>query len=264
MPLAGPLFIVGIGTVWGWRHAFWIAGIPGLIMAGLILWLVRNPPHERTDDAPKGSVIPLLKLRNIRFTMSLATLNMIIAAAIQGFVPLYLVSEIGLSNPMMGVVMTVQGVVMVGLSFIGPMWSDYIGRRAAIFGSYTLVLLGYLVLGFSNGVLPLVFIGAALAGGFGGAGMLVMVVVPGESAPVHLKATSMGFNAAVGEMIGAAGGSVLVGMAFDRVGLSVLPWLAIGAAALGMLVTLGLRETAPKVVARKAAAAPNQSPGAAI
>ena len=45
-------------------------------MAAIIWVLVRNPPHQRTNDTPRGSVIPLVKLRNIRFTMTLATLQM--------------------------------------------------------------------------------------------------------------------------------------------------------------------------------------------
>ncbi len=45
IPLLGPLVIVGIGTLYGWREAFWIAGMPGLIMAAAIWLLVRNPPQ---------------------------------------------------------------------------------------------------------------------------------------------------------------------------------------------------------------------------
>jgi hypothetical protein len=41
-------------------QAFWFAGVPGLIMAAAIGLFVRNPPHTRTDDTPKGSVVPLL------------------------------------------------------------------------------------------------------------------------------------------------------------------------------------------------------------
>ena len=32
IPLLGPLTVVGIATLYGWREAFWIAGIPGLVM----------------------------------------------------------------------------------------------------------------------------------------------------------------------------------------------------------------------------------------
>ena len=89
----------------------------------------------------------------------------------------------------------------------------------------------------------------ASAGG-GGAGILVMNVVSGESAPAHLKATAMGFNAAVGELLGAGAMPVVIGTIADDVGLWTLPWLMVAAAALLCLVALGLRETAPRIVER--------------
>ena len=138
IPLLGPLVIVGIGTLYGWRDAFWIAGIPGLIMAVAIWALVRNPPHKRADDTPRGSVIPLLKTRNIRFTMLLATLNMTVYVGVLGFLPLYLVNVLGLGSAMMGVVVTVQGVAMVAFGLIGPMLSDHFGgsrRFTAVYWS---------------------------------------------------------------------------------------------------------------------------------
>jgi predicted MFS family arabinose efflux permease len=255
IPLLGPLVIVGIGTAVGWRAAFWVAGIPGLITAALIWLLVRNPPHERAADTPKGSVIPLLQVRNIRFTLVIATLNMTFYAGIFGFLPLYLVNVLGLSNAMMGVILTALGVAAVFYGFVFPMLSDRLGRKAAIFGAYAIAGLGMLMLALSGGALPLVFAGAMLSvAGGAGAGILIMVVIPGESAPPHLKATAMGFNAAVGEMLGAGAMPVVIGAVADRIGLDTLPWILAGVAALVILVTLGLRETAPKLVALRTAA----------
>jgi MFS family permease len=249
IPLFGPLVFVGIGTLWGWRHAFWIAGVPGLVMAFLMWRLVRNPKRDApTSAVPKGSIIPLVKLRNLRFTMTLATLNMTVIVGVTGFLPLYLVNVLGLSNPMMGVVVTAQGAAMIAFGFIGPMLSDHFGRKLAIFGSFTASMLGLLVLAFSDGSLPLVFAGAILAGGIAGSSILIMNVIPGESAPLHLEATAMGFNAAFGEMLGAGAMPVVIGWAADKAGLGILPWILIGIAVLAILVTFGLRETAPKLV----------------
>jgi ACS family hexuronate transporter-like MFS transporter len=249
VPLLGPLVIVGIGTLWGWRHAFWIAGGPGLVVAILMWWLVRNPERRApTDVVPRGSIIPLVKLRNIRFTMTLATLQMTAFVGVTGFLPLYLVKVLGLSNPMMGVVVTAQGVVMVAYGFIGPMLSDHFGRKPALISSFVVAALGWLVLAFSGGSLPLVFVGSILAGGSAGSAILIMNVIPGESAPLHLKATAMGFNAAFGEMLGAGAMPVAIGWAADKAGLGILPWVLMGFSVLAMLVTLGLDETAPKLV----------------
>jgi MFS family permease len=249
IPLLGPLIIVGIGTAYGWREAFWFAGVPGLIMAATIGLFVRNPPHSRTDDTPKGAFWPLLKVRNIRFSMLLATLNMTSYATLLGFGPLYLVNVAGLNNGTMSVVMTGVGLAGVLFAFVGPMLSDRVGRKPVIFGAYAISTLGVLLLAFAQGSVPLAFAGTVLTGAGGaGTGALIMAIIPGESAPPHLKGTAMGFNAAVGEMIGAGLMMVLVGWIADRAGLGVIPWVLMVVAVLFCLVTLALKETAPKLV----------------
>jgi MFS family permease len=46
-------YIVGgyAGATWGWRAAFWIAGLPGLLLALLVL-KVKEAPRGQNDDAP--------------------------------------------------------------------------------------------------------------------------------------------------------------------------------------------------------------------
>jgi MFS family permease len=254
IPLLGPLTIVGMATLYGWREAFWIAGIPGLIMAAAIWLLIRNPPHERTDDTPKGSVVPLLKLRNMRFAMMLAALNMTFYVSLLSFGPLYLVNVVGLSNAMMAAAMTGIGVIGVLFAFVGPMLSDRFGRKPAIFGAYAISIVGAAMMALADGSVALVFAGTVLAGAGGaGTGALIMAIIPGESAPPHLRGTAMGFNAAVGELLGAGLMPVAVGSAADRLGLGILPWLLAAAGVLFCLLTFGLTETAPNVVERRAA-----------
>jgi MFS family permease len=256
VPMLGPLVIVSIGTLYGWREAFWIAGIPGLIMATAIWLLIRNPPHLVEDDTPKGAVWPLLKIRNMRFSMTLAVLNMTSFGALLGFGPLYIVNIAGLSNGSMSVIMTALSMAGVFFAFVGPMLSDRVGRKPVIFGAYVISGAGALLLVFGGHSLPLVFAGTVLAGAGGaGTGALIMAIIPGESAPAHLKGTAMGFNAGVGELLGAGAMSVVVGRIADRLGLEVLPWVLLAVAVLFCLLTLALRETAPKVLERRAAAA---------
>ena len=246
VPLLGPLVIVGIGTHYGWRHAFWLAGIPGLILAALMWALIRPPREARREAAPKGSFLPLFRIRNIRISMALAIIQMTGIVGIIGFVPLYLVKVLGLSETMMGAVMTTAQTAMVAYGFIAPLASDRFGRKPAIIGCYLLSVPGYLLLAFSGGALPLVFAGAALIGAFMGASILVMNAIAGESAPPHLSATAMGLNAAVGEMLGAGAMPIAIGWLADRVGLGMLPWFFLGLAALFCVVTLALTETAPR------------------
>ena len=169
IPLLGPLTIVGIASLYGWREAFWLSGIPGLIMAAAIWLWIRNPPRVKAENAPKGSIGPLLKLRNIRFAMALAALNMTCYASLLGFGPLWLVNVAGMSDAMMATTITGVGVIGVLFAFIGPMLSDRYGRKPAIFGCYAVSIVGALMMALANGSVPLVFAGCLLTGA-GGAG----------------------------------------------------------------------------------------------
>jgi sugar phosphate permease len=94
------------------------------------------------------------------------------------------------------------------------------------------------------------------AGG-AGTGALIMAIIPGESAPAHLKGTAMGLNAGVGEMFGAGLMPVAVGWVADRAGLEVIPWVLLVVAVLFCLITLGLKETAPRLAGALSAGDPN-------
>jgi MFS family permease len=252
IPLLGPVVIVGVGQWLGWREAFWIAGAPGLVMALTITILVRNPPVAESIGHEAGNIIAaivdILRIRNIRFTMALATCSMTCVIAFTGFLPLYLVNVLGLSNTVMSAVVTTGMAAAVFYGFLGPALSDRYGRRPVIMAFYVVTALGGLFLLISHGSLPLVFTGGVLAAGWAGCSILIMNVIAGESAPDQLKATAMGFNAALGEALGAGLGPVLIGASADRVGLGVLPWVMIGASFVVCVVTMWLRETAPKLV----------------
>ena len=214
--------------------------------------LVRNPPHERKDDLPKGAIGPLLKLRNVRFSIVLATLNMASYASLLGFGPLYFVNVSDMSNATMGGVMTGIGLIGVLCAFVGPVLSDRFGRKPVIFTAYAISAAGALLLAVAGTSLPLVLSGAMLiAVGGAGTGALIMAIIPAEAAPDHLKGTAMGFNAGVGELIGAGLLPILIGWATDQVGLTILPWILAAVGVLFCLLTLGLRESAPLVVARR-------------
>jgi len=254
IPLLGPVVIVGVGQWLGWREAFWIVGVPGLVTALLITTLVRNPPVEPAQGGERrgivGAIVEIVRIGNVRWTMVLATCSMTCVIAFTGFLPLYLHSVQGLSLTLIGAVMTTGMAAAVGYGFLGPALSDRYGRCPMIAAFYILTAVGAVLLILAHGSLPLVFAGAIMAAGWAGPSILIMNVIAGESAPERFRATAMGVNAAFGEAVGAGLGPVLIGVAADRVGLGVLPWVMIVAAALVCLVTLRLKETAPKVVAR--------------
>ena len=48
----GPIAVVAVGTAFGWRNAFYLAGLPGVLAAFLMLWLIREPPRQQLAAPP--------------------------------------------------------------------------------------------------------------------------------------------------------------------------------------------------------------------
>src|SRR5262249_25112435 len=65
LPLA-PIMITQIAARWGWRWAFFVAGVPGVIL-GLLLWkYVREPQQrQRSHTISVGEFFTVLRHRNI-------------------------------------------------------------------------------------------------------------------------------------------------------------------------------------------------------
>jgi cyanate permease len=79
---------------------------------------------------------------------------------------------------------------------------------------------------------------------------LFMATVPSESVDPKHQATVLGLCMGSGEVLGGVLAPSLAGVAADHVGLSAPLWIMLGLTILAGLLALGLRETAPRVLAR--------------
>jgi cyanate permease len=86
--------------------------------------------------------------------------------------------------------------------------------------------------------------------GLNGLFPLFMATIPAESVDPRLTATLAGIIIGTGEVIGGVLSPSIAGALADRFGLSAPVWLMFALALAGGLVALGLRETAPRVLAR--------------
>jgi fucose permease len=99
------------------------------------------------------------------------------------------------------------------------------------------VLAGIFFVGWSvNGIFP-----------------LFMATVPSESVDPRHTATVLGICMGTGEIFGGVLAPFVAGIAADRAGLAEPLLMMVGLALCGGLLALGLRETAPRVLARRAA-----------
>lgn len=246
-----PPVIVSLAVAYGWRTAFYLTCIPGLIAAALIWRHVRNTQGGRADsqhgDVQAGPRWTLLRERNIWLSVLISCVFMAWFAIIISFAPTYLINAKAFEPGMMSAVMSCMGVAWVIWGFAVPAISDRIGRRPAlIFFSFVAACCP---LAFLFAESPVVLGGLLLLTYTGlGCFTLFMATIPAETVPPAAMATALGMIMGVGELIGGFVAPTLAGLAADRWGLDVVMWVAAAGALLAGVLSLGLVETAPRRV----------------
>ena len=129
-----------------------------------------------------------------------------------------------------------------------PAFSDFIGRKPAMIVFCFVGIVGPIGAlyfdGSIGGIATLLFIGWAGTGAF----PLFMGVVPGETVPRALAASSMGLVVMVGELVGGVAMPWVAGRAADETSLAAPMLIAAGCALCGGITALFLKETAPRKV----------------
>jgi predicted MFS family arabinose efflux permease len=134
-----PLVLVAVASSCNWRWAFFLAGVPGLIMALLIPKFVRQPAATAT---PAQTAAPLaessmgygemLQHRNMWLCMLMAIFMVAWMVLGWAFLPLFYTKVRQISNGQMSVLMSVLGLSAAFFSFVVPALSDRFGRRPVI------------------------------------------------------------------------------------------------------------------------------------
>jgi MFS transporter, ACS family, hexuronate transporter len=261
----GPIAVVAVGTAFGWRNAFYLAGLPGVLAAFLMLWLIREPPREQLAAPPTmgggpvgvgrssapGSPGAAWKHRNVLLCVAMSILLVAFVVVFSIFMPLYLVNVRGLSPKVMGWLMSMFGLTAMFFAFFVPGSSDVLGRRPVIISMSLIASLLPLSVLFIHQQLWLVFvmfgIGAAASGVF----PLVMATIPSETVPPHQLATVLGLTMGLGEIIGGVFAPWIAGSAADAYGLGATLWILVGlSVATGGLASF-VQETAPRVLRQR-------------
>ena len=170
--------------------------------------------------------------------------------------PLYLTQVRGYSQTDTSWLMGTLGISATIGSFATAGLSDVIGRRPVMIAmpliSVLLPLGAMYYQGPYMGMVAIFFVGWALNGIF----PLFMATIPSESVPPAMAATVFGICMGTCEIIGGAGGPAIAGVVADRVGLEGPLWMMAGLTLVGGLFAFGLKETAPRVLARRGQLAP--------
>ncbi|MFD0902114.1 MFS transporter [Actinomadura sediminis] len=260
--IVAPVAVVWLAETFGWRTAFFVTIVPGIVIAGLIAKFVleRSPRSVAAEQAagapakrPKVPIRDVLRMRNVVICMLIAPCYLTWFVTLITFTPKYLTDEKHWSPGTMSAVMTCLGVAWVLWGFATPAISDRIGRRPALIGFTALAVCCPLAVVHVESP---VLLGALLILTYTGLGCftLFMATIPAETVPKAALATALGVIMGVGELAGGFLGPLVAGRASDAWGLQAAMFIAAGGAALVVALSFALRETAPAVLRRRAGA----------
>jgi predicted MFS family arabinose efflux permease len=243
---AAPLVLVAIASTFNWRWAFFLSGVPGLIMALLIAKFIRQPTAPARPPAETNMGYgEMLRHRNMWLCMLMAIFMVAWMVLGWAFLPLFYTKVRHMTNGQMSILMSVLGLSAAFFSFVVPALSDRFGRRPVIvIFSFIGLLVPLAALHFQGSLFvlgTLIFIGWSASGTF----PLFMGTVPSETIPARYVATSLGMVVGLGEILGGVSAPAIAGRAADLYGLQAPIVIMAICAVVGTVLALFLRETAP-------------------
>jgi MFS transporter, ACS family, hexuronate transporter len=249
----GPLVIVWMAIRFGWRNAFFLAALPGVVMALLIAALVREPTQAiAATRIERGGFARVLADRSMLLCIAISTLLVAYLVVFFTFAPLYLIQVRGFDQQHMSWLMSSFGVASMAVAFLVPGSSDRFGRKPVIIVASLLGLVLPLGLLFSSGrqLMPLIAciaVGSALSGVF----PLAMATIPSEIVGQARTATALSLTMGISEILGGVLAPSVAGKVADIDGLSATLWILVGLVAVIIALAAMLRETAPRALIRR-------------
>ncbi|CCH31969.1 MFS transporter [Actinosynnema sp. NPDC047251] len=242
-----PGIMIGLAAAAGWRPAFALVAVPGIVVAVLVAVFMRE---DRAAEGPHRvrarDFRQVLTNRNVLLALVGTTVCIGSSIGFGTFVPVFLAGA-GHSPGTSTLVLTVYGLVIALGNVVAPAVSDRFGRRPALFAAALcsgLVPLFFVL--FVDSV-PLLLVSMVVGLMAGGSLTLIAYVVPGESVPPELMATAFALQIAVGETVGGTLGPQIGGAIADATHSLTNTLLLYGAAPVVLaVVALLIRETAPR------------------
>jgi MFS family permease len=249
----GPLLAVWIADHYGWRTAFFVSAVPGLVLVLALLLTMRpdEPVPRAKSEVSQGpgfiaSLGELLAIRNMRFVLALAGSFTAWLVLQNVYLPVYLTGTKGLTPAEMSHVLSLGGVAGLAGGITLPLLSDFVGRRAVCVIAGLATLIAPLAMLYLPGD-PVLMAGAIFVGWLPlGMAPLFCSIVPGESVPPHLATSAVGLAMGTAELLGGVLAPIVVGPIADARGLDAVFWICVGLALTTVLAAIMLSETAPR------------------
>ncbi len=249
----GPIIIFWLANHFGWQKAFYIVAIPGFVMAFLIAIFMREPTQlDRHPKPTLNSAVKLLANRNVLVSVLISIFLVAFLVVLFNFMALYLINTKGISPSNMGLVLAGFGVASILIAFIVPGLSDVVGRKPVAIIASLLGILTPLSVMWMTGTEPWPYFFAMAAGAaISGVFPIAMATIPSEVVPPGLTATALSLTMGISEVVGGVLAPIYAGVAADRYGQVAPLWVCIAMALAAAVAALFLKETAPKVLARR-------------
>lgn len=236
---AGYLLGGYLAPLHGWRFPFYIAAVPGFLLA-LAVFFLKEPERGQFDsltETPERSTI-LGLARNPAFltsTLGMAAMTFSLGG-IQVWIPKFLYSERGYTleaaNFAFGIIIVVDGIVA---SLAGGWLGDYLLPRLK--GSYYLVSAATMFLGIPVMIVALFVKGPLMMPAIGiAAFFLLFNTAPLNAAVInsvggHIRATALAVNIFIIHLLGDVPSPTMMGWVADKRSLQsafILPVIAMG------------------------------------
>lgn len=259
--LLGPALIIPLAHEHGWRTAFYLTGVPGLLLA-LLLWrFVREPSLGQVVSAlnrpDEMAVIhpgmrPIAN-RNVVVCAAMACLALTTFYSVMVFGPLYLMVGRGYTDGQMSGFMIALGLAAVAGGALMPALSDRWGRKPTLVMGFLLASLAPAVVAFVRADLAPLCGGIFVAWIGMGVMPIMLATVPAESVEGIYANRAIGWVIGISEIVGGCVSPVLCGAAADHLGVRAPFVIGILSSLVAALLVLALRETAPRKLVRSSA-----------
>jgi predicted MFS family arabinose efflux permease len=244
-----PILTTQVAAHFGWRAAFFVAGVPGFIL-GVLVWRYVDEPRGLANAARQkpglADYLSVLKYRNMWLCClgSVGVITWLFEVSV--FAPLYITQVAHQPATTAGFLLGASGLGAFFGGLFYPALSDKIGRKPA------LVLMSILTALLTMAMLtPALYANLWLLAGIffitnaqQAVVALTMVLVPTETVPARLAATAIGMSTLAAEFVGATLAPSIGGRLAQHYGLAVPLYMAIGGTCLVFVAALLLKETA--------------------
>ena len=246
-----PIIATQLLGVMSWRWIFALVAVPGLILGILMYFVIREPQAQTAlpgHAVAKESWSALFKSRNIVISMAALFCAMTGVFVLSGMLPIYLTAYLKLTTEQMGFVASAVGFGGFLGQFGVPGLSDILGRRTMAVLSFmgaAVMMYFFMQTGPTTSTLfAFLFVGAFFT--LGNVALLTGPIAT-EAAPLGLVSSAIGIVVGSGE-ISAGIAQVIGGFIAKNYGIQYILWLPFGAVILGVLISLFLKETAPRKI----------------